>query len=135
MVAQQLQAKLKLGVPEVDQEHELQAALLAALGDALVKGLGTEVQNLLQQLVDYTEVHFLSEELLMRFYSYPGYEEHVSEHAHLMDRVLDLKERWSDGDGSASRLLAELTAWVSGHIRSMDQALANYVREYGGAKN
>ncbi len=129
MAVRKLEGTSKLGIPEVDREHELLGAMLSALGTALSGGGTGEIDSLLQQLADYAEVHFLSEEMLMRFYSYPGYEEHVSEHAYLIDKVLDLRERWGESPSVAARLFHEVTEWLEGHIQGMDRQLANYVRQ------
>ena len=66
----------------LDAEHEVQIELLRAFGDAVSRQRPTEeIDDILKQLMDYTSVHFLSEQLLMRMYAYPDYEQHEQRHA------------------------------------------------------
>ena len=120
---------LSLGVPEIDAEHTLQVERLEALRAAL-SGSGDEsVEDLLAQLEDYTNAHFLAEQLLMRLHAYPAYESHVAEHDRLIEELRRLG-RTAVGDANARLALAdELERWLLEHIQTSDQALAAYLKE------
>ena len=60
------------GVTGMDHEHQVQMGLLLGLEQGLALGKSREqLLSILYQLVDYTNVHFMSEQMLMRLYAYP----------------------------------------------------------------
>ena len=67
-----IEQDIGVGFDQIDGEHRVQLGLLSAVRNAVAEGRGeTEVNEILEQLVDYTKVHFMSEELLMRLHAYP----------------------------------------------------------------
>ncbi len=124
---------LATGVEAIDTEHRLQVSLVDAL-DALVrKGDDPALaEKTLGQLVDFTNVHFLSEELMMRLYSYPQHDAHKLEHARLVDEVDALRRQMVEGDAQpALETIGRLRPWLAGHIRSMDQAFTRWCEKNG----
>jgi hemerythrin len=72
-------------------------------------------------VVEYANVHFLSEELLMRLQSYPGYDAHVGEHARLMEEIRGLEREVEQGHREASAdLAAAVRDWIVTHIQTED---------------
>jgi hemerythrin len=62
-------------VSAIDNEHQVQVALLDTLTENLAAAADpTELEGIMSQVSDYTSVHFMSEQLLMRLHGYPGYE-------------------------------------------------------------
>jgi hemerythrin len=122
------------GDTRVTAEHQVQMDLLRALRDTL--GRGDEGRSasggLLKQLLDYSEAHFLSEQLLMRLYAYPAYEEHVQEHDRLIGDLRDLSVAWTEGESEAAgSLLARVEDWLLTHMSTTDKALEGYLAERG----
>ena len=65
---------LMIGNTSMDLEHRLQMGLIHALEEALRAGQPRdETTKILSQLYEYTNAHFLAENLLMRLYAYPEY--------------------------------------------------------------
>jgi hemerythrin-like metal-binding protein len=114
------------GVPSIDTEHRLQVSLVNALDELLRRRTEPElVRKTLGQLVDFTSVHFLSEELMMRLHAYPQHDAHKLEHGRLTDQVAEIKNKVEAGDGGAALELVDgLHKWLVGHIKSHDQAFA-----------
>lgn len=103
-------------------EHGMQVRLLDALLEAKGRAApADEVSALLEQLTQYCDVHFLSEELLMRNHAYPDYQAHADAHDQAMERLRAL-----DADTPAERL-TELRALVLQHIQSFDQQLEGFL--------
>lgn len=106
----------------VHAEHGVQVRLL----DALLKASQTEtpkpeVEAVIEQLRQFCDVHFLSEELLMRNHAYPDYQAHVRAHANAMERLRDL-----DADASPETL-GLLREMIVEHIRTFDRRLETYL--------
>ena len=82
---------LLTGYRGLDGEHQMQLELLTAFRRAIENGQRhAAIDEILDRLVDYTKVHFSSEQLLMRLYQYPRYQEHVDDHESAIERLEDL---------------------------------------------
>jgi hemerythrin-like metal-binding protein len=114
------------GVGSMDTEHRLQVSLVNALEEVLRQGQDRALADrTLQQLFDFTSVHFHSEELMMRLYAYPQLDAHAAAHARLLEQAGDLRRRFEANDTSgALEVVAELRGWIVNHVKSMDQAFA-----------
>ena len=116
---------LEVGLSDVDHEHGLQVALIRALDDAVRAGKGDELgPQILAQLLDYTEAHFLTEEMLMRLKGAAGYEAHVADHDRLVAQLNELKTSIESGrDAIRAETVAALKEWLTVHVRQMDRRL------------
>lgn len=126
-------ADLETGVAEVDLEHQLQVRLVEALREAIDAGRDRAVvDELLQRLEDTSNVHFMSEELLMRLHAWERYEPHTEEHRLLMEELRGLRRRFERGTGvELSLAVGQLQSWLAGHVRGMDRSFARYVSRGG----
>jgi hemerythrin len=112
-------------------EHDVQIKLLSAFGDAVRRQRSMEeLEEILKQLTDYTSVHFLSEQLLMRMYAYPDYEQHEQRHTQLMEWIGTLPESLAADDRERTLTTVQhLRDGILGHIEQDDAALAHYLQE------
>jgi hemerythrin len=114
----------------MDGEHCVQIGLINALCDAVEARADSEaIGRILDQLVDYSKAHFLSEELLMRLDSYDGFDDHVDDHAEMLDTLAAMVDTYRIGGaelipGQARKLLAFLVR----HIESRDARYASAPR-------
>jgi len=124
---------LGTGVDTMDTEHRLQVSLVNAMEDAIRSGSDPALAaRTLQQLVDFTSVHFHSEELMMRLYSYPQLENHALAHAKLMEQVQQLRDHHrAKAPAEELETIRELRGWLANHIKSMDQAFALWLARNG----
>jgi hemerythrin len=115
---------------DTEREHEMQIGLLRELCKAAgANGDPAVVGEILARLTDYSEAHFASEELLMRMKSYDDYEEHVEDHAQMLDALRDIAADHARGE---SELVAgratESLEFIGRHIATRDRRFADYVR-------
>jgi hemerythrin len=120
---------LATGVAEMDFEHGLQIGLIDSFRAAVAEGRGAEeARRILDRLMDFTNAHFLAEQLMMRLHNYPGYEGHVQEHDRLVDALKTLQQHLASGALELSGQAAErLQEWLLGHLQSQDRALATFL--------
>lgn len=115
---------LAVGHDVVDGEHGVQLQLVEALQASLGSGADRgHAEELLDRLMVFTDMHFGSEELLMRLHSYPRYGLHVDEHRRLLESLREIHARIHRGDRPAE-LVDELRRWLVGHISGMDRDFA-----------
>ena len=81
--------------------------------------------EILDPLIDYTKVHFSSEQLLMRLYQYPRYQEHV-------ECLENLRRVYLVGSTAVARVAADqLSDWIFAHIRGAGRALGHFLVRLG----
>jgi hemerythrin-like metal-binding protein len=120
---------LRVGHETIDLEHQVQVGLVDAIAEAVEHGRGqTFVSGLVEKLHDFTNTHFLSEQLLMRLHSFPGYEAHVREHDRLIEQLGELRRRIESGETAPTlETLGTLRRWLLGHIRTDDVVLGEFL--------
>jgi len=113
----------------IENEHRVQLRMLKALCDAVDEGQpAATIHEILNQLTAYSELHFMSEELLMRMYAYPDYDDHVLDHTAMTERLNQILRRYAAGqDSLALKTANEMREFLLGHINSRDQALTDYL--------
>ncbi|MFO1434269.1 MAG: bacteriohemerythrin [Candidatus Competibacteraceae bacterium] len=117
----------------LNSEHEVQVELINALRQAVEQGQkGAVVDEILDQLIAYTNAHFMSEQLLMRLYAYPFYESHTQEHDRLIEQVQNLQEHYRAGDMTMTlQASSALREWLLDHIKGLDHGLGMYLSQQG----
>ena len=74
-------ASLRVAEKVVEAEHDVQMQMLDSLAAAVEnRGNFASMKLVLEQFIEFSDLHFLSEQLVMRLHSYPGYEAHMEEH-------------------------------------------------------
>jgi hemerythrin len=121
------------GYRGLDGEHHMQLNLLNAFRHAFAEGQGpAAVDEILDRLIDYTKIHFSSEQLLMRLYQYPRYQEHVDDHERTVDRIEGLRRtHLAAGMAPALEAADELSDWMFAHIRGADRVLGDFLVRLG----
>lgn len=119
---------LSVGIEEIDEQHKKLVALLNQMNDAIHEHRGSAVtRGILNDLGEYTRVHFATEESLMHATEYPGYEEHKRQHDDLIEQLKDLQVKLDAGSHSISfELLHFLKVWLTKHIIESDKLYGPY---------
>jgi len=117
----------------IDNEHQVQVGMLDAFCKLLEDDeASSEVQEMLDQLAAYSEVHFMSEQLLMRMYAYPDYDDHVLDHEAMTEYINDMKKSFSSGQNIKALAAANnMRNFLLSHIDSRDKAFSQYLNTMG----
>ena len=131
MVLIKLEDSLKLNIPEIDSQHETLISLVNQIHENMLQGADkAALDGLLSQLLEHTRTHFAYEEQLMSQYNYPGYEDHKSEHNRLMQHLVGLAERYTNGELLLSfAVVLELKGWAVVHIEELDIPLGTFLND------
>lgn len=121
--------ELSFGVVEMERDHAGQLSLLNDLKAAVRSGAPDSlVYALLDDLVEHTNLHFLSEQLAMKLHAYEASESHFLEHERLLLEVQNLKSNLATGTATDKHGLIEaLRGWLVVHIQTADRMLAEYL--------
>lgn len=113
---------LKLGIPEMDDQHarffDVMNRLIAADVESDEREL---VAGVLDELRDYVRGHFAAEEDLMARCGYPELPEHCAEHARFTAQLREFEAQFAeDEEGLDAEMMGALVEWFTNHIRQED---------------
>ena len=119
------------------KEHTLQIELIHLLENSIVeKKSDSEKITILDQLISFSQVHFMSEQLVMRHHSYDGYDEHEIDHIALVEQLQELKDQVNSGSTSIDQpAINQLRDMLINHINSHDQKLSSFLTSMAESKN
>jgi len=111
----------RIGIAEVDHEHQELITLINALHAASQSGGKAAIADFLGELHSSIAAHFALEEKLMRGQRYPGFTEHKKDHEQLLDEIREIMDQAElGGSYDAARLATSLESWFSQHFRTQD---------------
>ncbi len=116
-------------IGSIDGQHKKLVALINGLHEAMKTGMGKEVvAKAIDELVDYTVVHFSNEEKLMTSYGFPGYIAHKKEHDEFTQKVRKLDEDFKSGKLLITiEIMRFLKDWLTTHIQGTDQKYSPFL--------
>ena len=122
-----------VGVRAMDDQHGILMDTLNELRQSLVRGCGREVMGeILDRLIEFTRMHFWSEEQLLEQKAFPGLSEHRAEHQRILAQILQSSHRVQHGEKMQMRpLLCFLREAYAEHIEGMDRAYGPWMNERG----
>ena len=120
---------LKTGHARMDADHKALAELLNLLSHAAEQRKGKDFcAKALDDIIQHARTHFDLERQLMAQHRYPKTEQHMAEHAMLIEQALQYKATFDvDPDGSRIGLARFSEVWLGFHILFSDKELANFL--------
>jgi len=86
------------------------------------------VPHVLEEMIDYIQLHFTTEEELMQRVKYPALDEHCQEHLEMTKQILQFKARYCrEQNLSPGELLEFLCGWLKTHIVASDKEIAKHI--------
>ncbi len=118
----------------IDADHRHLVDLVNQLHTATSDGRGVEiVGQILEELIRYTSDHLRREEAQMEAVHFPNLEGHRKGHAHFVNSLRQLQQRYEAGHITvAAQLSTVLRDWLSLHIRRSDKELLEFIRRMQG---
>jgi hemerythrin len=122
-----------VGVEAMDDQHGLLMDTMNELRREAVRGSGREqVSEVMDRLIEFTRMHFWSEEQLMEKHDFPGLAAHRTEHQRILAQILQSSQRLRHGEKMWMRpLLHFLRESYAEHIERMDCEYGPWLNERG----
>ena len=126
--------ELSVHMNEIDEQHKKLIGLInsARALDNKRSDYNKKLEFVLNGLVEFSRVHFSTEEKYFQKYAYPFANEHIIEHEKLIINVLKFKDRFDSKDED---ILDDLTVflkdWLENHLMKHDFKYAKYFHEQG----
>jgi len=110
-------------VLRLDDEHKQLFSIINLLHTGMKAGQGRDVmQDVLDQLLHYTEEHFRDEEVLMQVVGYPWLIAHTALHQRFVNKIRGFSKDVHSGAVPISvDMLEFLRNWLSEHILGADR--------------
>ena len=116
--------KYSVNVAEMDGQHLKMFGFIGRLRRGIEeKQERRAIEEVLNNLMEYTKVHFAREEQLMRENDCPDIEKHIAEHERLLAEVLERRRKFMMGEEvKATGLGSFLYNWLTHHIAVTDKS-------------
>jgi hemerythrin len=127
-------AGLRVGVPEIDEQHQELFLRAERLILALKAGDRSEVEPLVKYLSDYVISHFQCEERWMAEAEYPALEPHRDEHRRFRDEMQEMNREYQRKGPTPLMALTIsnwLSRWLTSHIGGADVELGRWLQGRG----
>lgn len=123
---------LMVNIPQIDTQHQKLVVLINQLHNAMKVGKSRAiVGETLKGLIEYTAMHFKTEEDLMETYQYPQFSEHKAAHEKLVESVLAFQQQFQNNEAFVAMDVMEfLKDWLINHINGTDKAYSPFLREH-----
>jgi hemerythrin len=122
-----------VNVKGMDQQHAILMDTLNDIRLALVHGQGREqVSDALNRLIEFTRMHFASEEQLLKSEGFPGVFEHRDVHRKLLGQIEEAALRIQHSDDARTKsMLLLLRDWYMTHIEGLDSQYGVWLNARG----
>ncbi len=132
--------KYRLGIPEIDRQHQTLLLLLnkafdfySHISQPPSEELRRRALKDLASLREFARAHFATEEELMGRYDYPQLAHHVQEHGKFMDIVAQLEEKTATVENfRADEWIQVMLQWYDQHVQQVDRDMGEFLRAMGG---
>lgn len=119
---------LDTGIAELDAQHRTLADHINSLYIARQVGDEKQVGEVLTALAEYTVKHFSFEEQLMAEADYTYLRAHQRIHQLFINRIMEYRNRFENGESVTDDLLNLLKNWLANHIEQEDRGYLTSVR-------
>lgn len=125
--------KYSVNIQVIDEQHKKIIEVLGKLFDEMGKKKSREVlKAILDQMIWYAGEHFATEEIFMKQYRFPGFEEHKKEHEAFKEKVAGFQRDFVAGKEALSMNMVQfLTDWLDHHILEIDKQYGPFLNEKG----
>ena len=125
--------KFSVKVKEIDDQHKGLFQIINDLNDAVSVGKAQDIiEATVHKMIEYSKVHFGTEEKYMTKYNYKGYQEHKVEHDEFSMKVLEMNSRLkAEVYVMSSEITRFLKDWLTDHILVTDKKYGPYFNENG----
>ena len=120
-----------IGIEIIDEQHKKWLSLFRQLQISFKANKHMEVLgNILDELLEYTQYHFDTEESLLERHNYPNKEEHIHLHEGFKSKLIKLSTDYKNKKATLTyELISVLSNWLIDHILWEDKQYVSFVKK------
>jgi len=120
---------ISMNINELDEDHKKMLSLVNRSQQVMTgRGSDVDLKIILNELLDYSKVHFKHEEDIMKICAYPDIEKHKQAHQFFNQQIAVCIEESEAGRLTAKKLFDFLVVWLTDHIMNMDQKMVPWIK-------
>lgn len=125
--------ELSVGVSIIDTQHKKLVDMLNEFYDNLNNGSNeNNLKKLVQAMVEYSDIHFKTEEAYFIKFEYSGTKEHIHAHEAFKVKAGDMMAKINSGKQIISmEITGFLRDWLTNHIKIEDKKYIDCFRQHG----
>lgn len=125
--------KYSVEIEEIDNQHKKLFKAIDRFQESLNKNEKEKaMRDVLTELLEYTKIHFTTEEQYFRELNYPGAETHKIEHEKFINKIESIYEKLDNGELVLSLEITNyLRSWLRGHIQVTDRKYTDFFHKKG----
>jgi hemerythrin len=128
-----------VNVKEIDEQHKKLLEMINNLADITLSESKVptddernKLENILNELIRYTEYHFSTEEDYFDEFDYENADSHKKEHKKFVEKIKEFMKRFRNKEASISfELINFLQDWLIDHIMGTDKKYTKCFNEHG----
>lgn len=122
-----------VGISRIDTQHKKLIDILNELYESFVdQTTGQKLEHIIEELNDYANYHFKTEEELFDEYAYPDTEKHVKEHQEFLNKITKFSDDLKANKKILTfQLMNFLRNWLLNHICGSDQEYVEHFKFRG----
>ena len=125
---------MSVGVSVLDEDHKRIMNMINRFYNALCDGEGKDtLDEIFHDLMVYINLHFESEEAMLKQTHYPGADDQKAHHKAMAARVVAEKKKYEQNENSKApiEMLNFLKDWWVDHIMNLDRKYAAHLKAHG----
>ncbi|MCP4355473.1 MAG: bacteriohemerythrin [Proteobacteria bacterium] len=125
--------KFSVGIPSIDNQHKNLFKYTNMLHNAIMQKRNKYiVDQILENLLIYTDTHFAHEEQYFKKFNYEHTEEHCKQHNDLKNQLKEFVDKHKKGEEDITEdLFKFLKTWITEHLATEDAQYIDCFKEHG----
>lgn len=131
MVLMNWKDEYNTGIVEIDEQHKMMFDIINDLYNVMHASSETAgLDEILKQVINYADHHFILEESRFKEVGYEGAEAHLTEHQSYRDKINELVQEYGNDKKLLSfQLIDFLEDWWIEHVTDTDKEYVEYIKK------
>jgi hemerythrin len=121
-----------VGLNEIDSQHKKLLDIINRLYKAFVdRDEDTVLEEILNDMAEYTDYHFITEEKYFMRFNYPNMDEHIKNHKIYIEKINGFKKDFESNKKITYSVMNFLRNWIVEHIQGTDPDYVPLLKQNG----
>ena len=118
-----------IGIPIIDEQHRCIVSIINSIHYFVEEHRELDVlESIINMMIQYTVIHFKTEEAMLKEAGYPPIEEHILLHKQLINQLKEVSHEATQ-ECDVDPLLKLLKAWWLSHINQEDRKYVPFMTD------